>query len=181
MISKDIDRATDHFLSASARIRNGLVTQRARIMQAAVEAPRLRSDGPNEYINLSETFANDVDYYVYEIGRARFIAVAMQRPFGYPKALEEAVDVFDEAIPHAKFIRDARTHPVDDDKLDDVVTSARPSGSRPSIPVASSAWLTRGSSTTTLLSLCLTSSTPSFARSCTSRSPKTLHFRSTSR
>jgi len=121
MVSRDMDRAIDRFLSASSRIRNGLITQRARTMQSEAEAPRYFEGEPHEYVDLSGTFENDLDYYIYEIGRARFIASAMQRPFGYPSVIEEAVAGFDLIVPHAKFIRDARTHPVDDDKLDQVV------------------------------------------------------------
>ena len=66
MVSKDVDRAIDRFLSASSRIRKGLILQRSRIMQAADEAPKLFEGKPYQVTDLSGTHENDLDYYVYE-------------------------------------------------------------------------------------------------------------------
>lgn len=120
MVSKDIDRATDRFLSAAARIRNGLITQRARIMQAAAEAPKLLEGQLGEATNLTDTFENDLDYYIYEMGRARDMAVEMDKPFGHPVEIKDALAAFDEAVPNLKRIRNPRTHPSDDARLDHV-------------------------------------------------------------
>lgn len=122
MVSKDIDRAVDRFLAASSRIRNGLVQQRARILHAEASAPRIDAGSAGEVVNLTGTFENDVDYYVYEMGRLRAMVKAMGRPFGDPKELTEALRTFDKAVPHMKELRDARTHPIDGDRLDDVGT-----------------------------------------------------------
>jgi hypothetical protein len=122
MVSKDLGRAVDRFLASSSRIRRGLTMQRARILCGAADAPRLLPGTTEEVVDLSGTFANDVDYYVYEMGRLRAMVKAMGRPLDDPERLTEALRAFDEAVPHLKDLRDARTHPVDSDRLDDVGT-----------------------------------------------------------
>lgn len=120
MVSKDVDRAIDRFLSASTRIRNGLITQRARIMEIAAEAPKLFEGKPYEVTDLSGTYENDLDYYVYEMGRARDMAEEMAKPFGHPIEIKDALAAFDVVVPNLKKIRNSRTHPSDDDRLDRV-------------------------------------------------------------
>lgn len=122
MVSKDIDRAIDRFLTASTRIRNGLITQRARIMQSAAEAPKYFEGESHEFTDLSGTFENDLDYYIYEMGRLRDTAEEMAKPFGHPLEIREALAAFDAVVPELKKHRNARTHPSDDDRLDDVVS-----------------------------------------------------------
>jgi hypothetical protein len=122
MVSKDIDRAIDRFLSASRRIRNGLTTQRARIMQSAADAPKQFEGESYEYADLSATFENDLDYYIYEMGRLRDMAEEMDKPFGHPQEIKDALAAFDEIVPELKKHRNARTHPSDDARLDDVVS-----------------------------------------------------------
>lgn len=134
MATKDIDLATSRFLSAAARIRNGLDMQRARITRAAEDAPRLLEGQEGEVTNLTDTFENDLDYYIYEMGRLRDMAEEMAKPFSHPPEIKEALAAFDEAVPELKKHRNARTHPSDDDRLDDVVSLSAAVRLRPVYP-----------------------------------------------
>ena len=57
--------------------------QRARLLRDAAEARRLLPDTTDEIVDLTGTFVNDLDYYVYDMGRARAMVKAMGRPFGF--------------------------------------------------------------------------------------------------
>ena len=95
--------------------------QRSRIMQAADEAPKLFEGKPYQVTDLSGTHENDLDYYVYELGRAHDMAKEMAKPFGHPTEIKEALAAFDVVVPaFKKTIRNPRTHPSDDARLDHV-------------------------------------------------------------
>lgn len=152
-----MDKAVHRFLSASSRIRTGLNVQRQRIQDDYDNAPRVFKGEPVEWVNVSAMHENDVDYYVYEMGRLRAMVKAMDRPFGFPTELKAALKTFDAVVPRLKDIRDPRTHPADNDALDRVTTFSAAMEFHDET-AASTTWSIRGISTTTRRSHCWMSS-----------------------
>jgi hypothetical protein len=122
MVTKDVDRAIARFLAASDRIRRGLVVQRERLLSAERSAPKLFNGTAEQTTDLTVQFENDLDYYIYEMGRLRALVKSMQRPFGFPEEVDEALKTFDACVPNLVRIRDARTHPADTNQLDRIGT-----------------------------------------------------------
>src|SRR4028119_1371460 len=112
MTSRDVDAAVSRFLSATRRIEAGLTQQRDRVLATERTAPTLLDDPwAPQTKNLTGTFANDVDYYIYELGRLRdLVAVEAPTTFGKQEIFLNALKKFDQAIPHLKAIRNALTH-----------------------------------------------------------------------
>lgn len=117
---RDLDQAAGRFLTALRRIEAGLAQQRQRILDTATNAPRLLSGTPHEVADLTGDHGNDLDYYVYELGRLRAVGNSICTVFGQPGALVNAERTFDQAIPRLKEIRDPLTHPNNNDQLDTV-------------------------------------------------------------
>lgn len=69
MPSKDPDRARSWFINAVNRFIEGARLERDRVIRTAAEAPRLLEGTPHEVVNLTGIPDNDLDYYVYELGR----------------------------------------------------------------------------------------------------------------
>lgn len=120
MAKRDLDKAASRYLNALRRITSGIETQRQRILDRAANAPRLLEGSPYEVTDLSGDPGNDLDYYIYELGRLRHIGVAATKVFGQPQELLDARAAFEAGIPNLKSIRDPLTHPNDTDDLDDV-------------------------------------------------------------
>lgn len=119
MPARDLDKAASRFLNALRRTTSGLETQRQRVLDRGVNAPRIRA-GEWEVVNLTGDTGNDLDYYVYELGRLQAVAQSIIKVFKLPPELLDAQAEFDRRIPRLKTIRDPLTHPNDDSKLDDV-------------------------------------------------------------
>lgn len=120
MAKRDLDKAASRFLAAMRRIETGLVQQQQRIVDAAADAPRLLAGSPYEVVDLTGVPGNDLDYYVYELGRLRAVGTSVIKIFGQPQELIDALAAFDVAIPRLKEIRDPLTHPNDSEQLDSV-------------------------------------------------------------
>jgi hypothetical protein len=118
--NRDLDLTRSRFIGAVTHIRDGLRLCRDRVIDVQAKAPRLLEGTPHEVINLTEVPESDLDYYAYELGRLRHVAIAVLPIFGEPQELVAAVATFDAAIPHLKAIRDPLTHRNDTDELDDV-------------------------------------------------------------
>jgi hypothetical protein len=117
-----IDKAVQRFLAASRRIRTGLEVQRRRIQDGYDNAPSVLEGEPFEWVNVSDMHENDVDYYVYEMGRLRAMVKAMERPFGFPTELGEALKGVRRLGPKTQGHSGSSTHPADNDALDRVAT-----------------------------------------------------------
>src|ERR1700750_2489026 len=83
--------AVPRYLSGTRAIRQGLKLQRERILAAKTETPLLLEGTPAEVVNFTDVPANDLWYYVYELGRLRDLT-------------DPAANFFDEAT-----LRDALT------------------------------------------------------------------------
>ncbi len=121
MISTDLDRARSRFINAINRFIVGARLQRERLATTAAKAPRLLEGTPEEVIDLTGTPGNDLDYYVYELGRLQAAAREIVKVFGEPPEIVEALKVFDTAVPNLRAARNPLTHASDDSRLDDVV------------------------------------------------------------
>lgn len=123
--TQDIDLSVRRFLAATSRITAGLVKQRHRIVDREKELPRLLAGTPEEIVDSTEAFQNDVDYYIYELGRLRDLAKTEALVvFGRPAELVAAVAEFEQAIPDLPSIRNPLTHLDDTDRLDRFATFA---------------------------------------------------------
>lgn len=110
MPTKNPNQARRRFLRALQRTLHGLELQKRRI------ASPLTASDDGVFDN-----ENDADFYVYEMGRLRAIAVAAVRTFNKPQELVDALAAFDAAVPRLKDLRDPLTHPADDRKLDSII------------------------------------------------------------
>jgi hypothetical protein len=117
---RDLDKATSRFLNALRRIGAGLEQQRDRVLDRAARAPRLLPGSEYEVIDLTGDIGNDLDYYVYELGRLRAVGDSIIKVFGRPPELVDARATFDAGFPDLRQIRDPLTHPNDNNELDDV-------------------------------------------------------------
>lgn len=122
MATPDPDKARSRFLNALRRISNGLDTQRDRIVQRTANAPRLHAGTPEEIVVLTEEAGsdNDLDYYVYELARLQDIAREVNKTFGNPQEIVDALAAFDRALPNLRRIRNPLTHIDDTPRLDNV-------------------------------------------------------------
>lgn len=91
---KDPVAAVPRYLSGTRAIRRGLELQRERILAAKTDAPLLLGGTPAEIVNFTDVPANDLWYYVYELGRLRDLT-------------DTVAKFFDEATLH-----DALTEPM---------------------------------------------------------------------
>jgi hypothetical protein len=90
---------------------------------------------------------NDLDYYVYELGRLQAVGRSVVKAFGAPAELVAAREEFEQAIPHLKGIRDPLRIPTTTTSSTAWCGSALSSGFGATV-----AWTTssiRGTSTTT--------------------------------
>lgn len=120
-MARDFDTAASRFLNALRRTGEGLDLQRQRILDRASAAPELLPGDPISPILLTGP-DNDLDYYIFELGRLDGLGVSIIKVFGKPDDLINAQTDFRVTIPALKKIRNALTHPNDDDRLDDYVT-----------------------------------------------------------
>ena len=113
------------FLAATARIAAGLVKQHRRIVDREGGLPRLLAGTSEEVVDSTGAFQNDVDYYIYELGRLRdLVKTEALVVFGRPAELVAAVAKFERAIPDLPSIRNSLTHLDDTDRLDRFATFA---------------------------------------------------------
>lgn len=131
--NRDLDRSASRFLSFLHRITSGIEKQQQRIVSRAANAPRIPG-GPFEVIDLTGDAGNDIDYYVYELGRLDAVGDSILKIFGPDDELEAAQEAFRTAIPKLREIRNPLTHPNDNDELDAVtwfssIVRLRPDGS----------------------------------------------------
>lgn len=120
MAKRDLDKSASRFLNALRRISAGLKLQRQRILDRAANAPRLLPDSQFPVIDLTGDPGNDLDYYIYELARLQDIGKAIIKVFGQPQELVDAQARFEADIPNLRVIRNALTHPNDNDELDEV-------------------------------------------------------------
>lgn len=125
--ARDFDTAATRFLNALRRTGEGLELQRQRILDRAAAAPELLPNDPTSAVLLTGP-DNDLDYYIYELSRLNGLGESIIKVFGKPNVrlrpdtLINAQNDFRAAIPALRDIRNALTHPNDNDQLDDYVT-----------------------------------------------------------
>lgn len=117
--SQDLDPVRSRFIAAVTRSPEGIRLQRGRVMDAERNAPRLLEGSPYEVVNLTGVPGNDLDYYVYELGRLQESARAMKKTFDEPADVVTALAEFESAVPKLRAARNPLTHPSDDKRLDD--------------------------------------------------------------
>lgn len=120
MPTSDPLRAQQRFARAIGRFMLGLEAQRARVLQRSASASRLIPESGREVIDLRDPATNDLDYYVYELGRLHAVAVQMLITFDRPASVSASLADFDAAVPLLSRARDPLTHASDDARLDDV-------------------------------------------------------------
>lgn len=120
MATADPDRARLRFIFAITRFINGARLEKERLRQRTEVAPRLLPGTPYEVADLTDTPGNDLDYYIYELGRLQDAARAICKVFESPPEVVDALATFDGAIPHLREARNPLTHPSDDKRLDNV-------------------------------------------------------------
>jgi hypothetical protein len=113
------ESAGRRFYSAVRRFRAGVELQRARILDARDSAPRLPA-GDLVVRDLRGLNPNDLDYYIYELGRLQDAAREVSEIFDKPGEITDALAAFDAAVPNLRAARNPLTHASDDDRLDDV-------------------------------------------------------------
>lgn len=118
--NRDLNKTASRFLNALRRITAGIEIQQQRIIDRSANAPRLLGGGPIEVINLTGDPGNDLDYYIYELGRLSETGNSIITIYGPEPELDSARDAFHAAIPNLKRIRHPLTHPNDNDELDAV-------------------------------------------------------------
>lgn len=133
MATKDSAKAYARFLAGHRRIIHGLEMQRPRILSRAEGAARLPAGPAHDVIDLRGDPGNDLDCYVYELARLRELAKVIGTAFGNPREVVDGLAAFEGAIPALRRIRNALTHPSDDERLDavawfDSVVELRPHG-----------------------------------------------------
>jgi hypothetical protein len=121
------------FAAAHRRITAGIELQRRRIIARTEQAPTLSSGGDRELRDHRGDPGNDLDYYIYELARLQDLARALNKVFGRPREVVEALAAFEAAIPALRRVRNPLTHPSDDKRLDgvawfDAVVRLRPRG-----------------------------------------------------
>lgn len=79
-------------------------------MAATAGAPRLL-EGSHEVVNLTGIPDNDLDYYVYELGRLQDAAREIIRVFDQPAEVVDALAAFDAAVPFEGRGTRSPTHP----------------------------------------------------------------------
>ncbi len=94
--------------------------ERDRIQHQAGTAPRLLEGTEHEVVNLTGLPGNDLDYYIYELGRLRDEAREIIKVFDSPAEVIDALAVFDAEVPKLREARNPLTHASDDSRLDDV-------------------------------------------------------------
>lgn len=102
------------------RFIEGVSLERQRIIAATATAPRLLEGTASEVVNLTGLPSNDLDYYVYELGRLQDAAREIIKVFDRPPEIVAALEAFDSAVPDLRAARNPLTHVSDDARLDDV-------------------------------------------------------------
>ncbi len=119
MVKRDFNKSAERFLRALRRTVVGLERQRGRIVDFADGSPRF-AVGDLDVADLGTDPGNDLDYYIYELGRLKAVGQSATKVFGQPQDLVEAAKTFDSGIPGFRDIRNPLTHPNDNDELDEV-------------------------------------------------------------
>jgi len=120
MATGDLDSARSRFIAAVIRVERGLDLERDRIAEGAAHAPRLLEGTEHEVVDLTSVPGNDLDYYIYELGRLQDIAREVIKVFDSPPEIVAALEEFDAAIPKLRSARNPLTHASNDARLDDV-------------------------------------------------------------
>lgn len=110
----------------TTRIVAGLELQRQRMGDRYDNAPRLLPGNSMEVVDLTADGdrGNDLDYYIFELGRLQDVARELLKAFDKPQKIVDALRTFDEAIPELRRIRNPLTHTDDTDRLDNVTFSS---------------------------------------------------------
>lgn len=120
MSTADPDRARSRFVQAIKRFIAGARLERDRLQHQADAAPRLLQGTEHEVVNLTGLPDNDLDYYIYELGRLQDVAREIVKVLGAPAEVVDALAAFDAAVPNLRAARNPLTHASDDPRLDDV-------------------------------------------------------------
>jgi hypothetical protein len=120
MPSKDPDKARSRFITAVKRFQTGIRLQRLRMLDAEENIPKLLPGSENELKFFAHLPANDLDYYVYELGRLQDAAREIIKVFDEPVGVVAALERFNETIPKLREARNPLTHASDDARLDNV-------------------------------------------------------------
>lgn len=118
----DWDTAASRFANALRRIRQGLELQRQRVLDRATNATRLPGHQEGAEVVVLSGPDNDLDYYIYELGRLQDLGREVLRVFAPSPAIRSGLDQFDAAIPKLRMARNPLTHPSNDSRLDRYAT-----------------------------------------------------------
>ena len=122
MPTNDPSTAARRFRFMTSRIVAGLELQRQRIQDRYDRAPRRLPGTSIEVVDLTadDDRGNDLDYYIYELGRLQDVGREILKVFDMPQEVVDALETFDQAIPNLRRIRNPLTHTDDTDRLDNV-------------------------------------------------------------
>jgi hypothetical protein len=122
MPQSDRSAVKRRFEFMATRITTGLELQRQRIQDCYDRAPRLLPGSTIEVVDLTadRDRGNDLDYYIYELGRLQDAGREILKAFDRPQAVVDALEAFDRAIPNLRRIRNPLTHTDGTDRLDNV-------------------------------------------------------------
>lgn len=118
----DLDTAASRFANALRRIRQGLNLQRQRVLDRATNATRLPGNQEGAEVVVLSGPDNDLDYYIYELGRLQDLGREVLRVFAPLPQIRAALERFDAAIPKLRMARNPLTHPSNDARLDRYAT-----------------------------------------------------------
>lgn len=120
MPTVDLDRARSRFIQAVKRFIAGARLEKDRLHDMTASAPRLLEGTQHEIVNLTSLPDNDLDYYIYELGRLQDAARGIIKVFDSPPEVVDALATFNAAVPNLRAARNPLTHASNDARLDDV-------------------------------------------------------------
>ncbi len=120
MATAALDRGRSRFIHAVDRFIEGARLEKERLRQNSQSAPRLLTGTLYEVVDLTGIPGNDLDYYIYELGRLQDAAREISKVFDKPPAVVDALTAFDADIPYLRKARNPLTHASNDARLDDV-------------------------------------------------------------
>lgn len=118
----DTEAAIARFLGGIRRVTAGLNMQQQKIANNDRVIRELAAQHPDGLADFTGSPENDVDYYVYELGRLTALAREISNFFKSPPKLVSALTQFELDVPKLKQVRNPLTHLDRTARLDKFVT-----------------------------------------------------------
>ncbi|OZD77251.1 hypothetical protein CH260_08445 [Rhodococcus sp. 05-2256-B2] len=106
----DTEAAITRFLRGIRRVTAGLNMQQKKIADNDRVIQELAAQHPESLADFTGSPENDVDYYIYELGRLTALAREISNFFKSPTELVTALAQFEREVPKLKQVRNPLTH-----------------------------------------------------------------------